>query len=395
MKMRGDFEDIKIFDAKEHGLMRDLFVGFKARGRARVSSAVTDAESRVAVPDTTASATLLTPLADVSAYDEPKEIVRRVAPLMRRLFTGDNRNEYFRLFEEQGLHVTPVDSYEPIPDTRRLPDSLWGRESEMVGVDMNVDAQLQLICDVFPAYAEEYTGLPTRPTADPGEFYLGNGIFDGTDALSYYCMVRHFEPRTVIQIGSGFATRVAATAAARNPATPEVLVVDPRPDHSMIETLNGQVSLIEASVENTEMTLYERLQSGDILFIDSSHVIRIGGDVTFLFLEVVPRLKTGVLVHVHDIFLPRAYPKDWVLEKARFWNEQYLLQAFLLFNTDFEVLLCNAYLGTHHQPELRDAFPNSPWWGGGSWWMRRRSRECIGDGTGDRTDSSGSGNQPG
>jgi hypothetical protein len=109
-----------------------------------------------------------------------------------------------------------------------------------------------------------------------------------------------------------------------------------------------------------------------VLFIDSSHVSKVGGDVNFLFLEVLPRLRPGVIVHLHDVFLPAEYPRDWVVEKGRFWTEQYLLQAFLTFNDAWEILLANNYLGLEHAEALRTTFPTSPWWGGGSFWMRRR-----------------------
>ena len=112
----------------------------------------------------------------------------------------------------------------------------------------------------------------------------------------------------------------------------------------------------------------------DILFIDSSHVAQIGSDVTYLFLEIIPRLHPGVVVHIHDIFLPMEMRKEWVLDEMRFWTEQYLLQAFLAFNREFEVLMANSYLGLYHVDVLRATFPRSPWWGGGSFWMRRMAR---------------------
>ena len=109
------------------------------------------------------------------------------------------------------------------------------------------------------------------------------------------------------------------------------------------------------------------------MFIDTSHVIRIGGDVNYIFLEVLPRLKPGVIVHIHDIFFPFDYPKVWVIERRRFWTEQYLLQAFLTCNSDFQVLLSNSYLSTFYPEELESVFPrtSSPR-EGGSFWMRRK-----------------------
>jgi hypothetical protein len=112
-----------------------------------------------------------------------------------------------------------------------------------------------------------------------------------------------------------------------------------------------------------------------MLFIDSSHTVKIGSDVNYLFLEVLPRLRPGVIVHVHDIFLPFEYRRDWVLDELRFWTEQYLLQAFLQFNSEFEVLMANSYLNHYYHEELKATFPDLTWWEGGSFWMRRRSPE--------------------
>ena len=120
------------------------------------------------------------------------------------------------------------------------------------------------------------------------------------------------------------------------------------------------------------LDVFARLGDGDILFIDSSHVARCGGDVPFLFLEVLPRLNRGVIVHVHDIFFPKEYPEEWLRQKFLFWNEQYLLQAFLAFNAAYEVVLSTSYLFHAYPDEVKATFPRSPWWGaGGSFWMRR------------------------
>ena len=120
------------------------------------------------------------------------------------------------------------------------------------------------------------------------------------------------------------------------------------------------------------MDFFSQLESGDILFIDSSHTVKIGSDVNYLFLEVLPRLRPGVIVHVHDIFLPFEYRRDWVLEEFRFWTEQYLLQSFLTFNSEFEVLMANYYLYHYHQDQLKAVFPNLSSWIGGSFWLRRK-----------------------
>ncbi len=185
-------------------------------------------------------------------------------------------------------------------------------------------------------------------------------------------MVRHFRPRLVIEVGSGFSSLVLRDAAAKNNSSP-LICIEPFPRDFLREGFPGLRSLIEKKVQDIDLEFFFQLESGDILFIDSSHTVKIGGDVNYLFLEVLPRLKPGVIVHVHDIFLPFDYRRDWVLDELRFWTEQYLLQAFLSFNSEFEVLMANSYLNHCHKEDLKATFPSLSSWGGGSFWMRRKS----------------------
>jgi hypothetical protein len=279
--------------------------------------------------------------------------------------------------------VTPVHFYQPIPDTRSLSETLWDRPSELVGVDMNDAVQLELLRKHFPKFRNEYQQFPTEPTDEAGCFYLGNGLFGGGDALVAYCMVRYFQPRLIIEIGGGFSSLLLAEAGAKNGKS-ALICIEPFPQQFLRQTLPGSCSLVEKRVQDVDLELFSELGPGDILFIDSSHTVKIGGDVNYLILEVLPRLKPGVIVHVHDIFLPFEYRRDWVMEQFRFWTEQYLLQAFLAFNSEFEVLMANRYLGNRYMEDVKAAFPilekletalpDSVRRGGGSFWMRRKPR---------------------
>lgn len=273
--------------------------------------------------------------------------------------------EMFPVWEQHGFHVTPVHFYQPIPDTRELPETLWKQPSDLVGINMNDAMQLDLLRNHFTKFQEECSKFPAEPP--PGQ----RRPFRGVDALAAYCMVRHFQPRLIIEVGSGFSSLALGQAAAQNKNS-ALICIDPFPSDFLRKGFPGLQSSIEKKIQNIDLKFFSQLQSGDILFIDSSHTVKIGGDVNYLFLEVLPRLKPGVIVHVHDIFLPFEYRRDWVLDEFRFWNEQYLLQAFLAFNSEFEVLLANSYLNHYHQEDLKAAFRNLPSWAGGSFWMRRK-----------------------
>jgi len=280
--------------------------------------------------------------------------------------------KYFRLWEKEDVHITPVHFYSPNPDTRALPDELWERQSTMVGVELNEAAQLELLRDVFPLYRTEYDLFPSAPTEVPHEFHFNNGMFDGTDALALYCLIRHFRPKTIIEVGAGFSSRISAVAALRNGDT-QLICIEPFPPPLFEEGFPGLTRLIREPVQQVGLSLFEQLAENDILFIDSSHVVKCGSDVTYLYLEVLPRLRPGVMIHIHDVFLPGEMPKELLKDLGLFWNEQYLLRAFLTFNSEFEVLFAGAYMGDHREAEMRATFPHAkPFWGGGSFWIRRK-----------------------
>ena len=299
------------------------------------------------------------------------ELSQFIATVMPRCLHSGKFHEIFPIWERHGFHVTPVHFYQPIPDTQSLPQNLWDRPSELVGINMNESVQLDLLRNSFPKFRDEYEQFRTSSTGEPGRFHLSNDLFDGTDALVAYCMIRHFQPRLIIEVGSGFSSLISAEAAAKNNNS-ALICIEPFPQDFLRRGFPQLRSLIEKKVEDIDLEFFSQLDSGDILFIDSSHTVKIGGDVNYLFLEVLPRLKPGVIVHVHDIFLPFDYRRDWVMDEFRFWSEQYLLQAFLTFNSEFEVLIANSYLSYYHQRDLKATFTSSPWWGGGSFWMRRQ-----------------------
>ena len=310
------------------------------------------------------------------------ELSQFIATVMPRCLHSGKFQEIFPLWERHGFHVTPVHFYQPIPDTQSLPETLWTQRSKLVGINMNASVQLDLLRNHFPKFRDEYEQFPTTPPEEPGHFYLNNHLFDGTDALVAYCMVRNFQPQLIIEVGSGFSSLLLGQAATKNNNS-ALICIEPFPQEFLKHGFRGLHSLIEKKVQDMDLDFFSQLGPGDVLFIDSSHTVKIGGDVNYLFLEVLPRLKPGVIVHVHDIFFPFEYRRDWVKEEFRFWTEQYLLQAFLAFNSEFEALMANRYLAYKYPEDLKAAFPSlgklkanskqSISWGGGSFWMRRKN----------------------
>lgn len=272
----------------------------------------------------------------------------------------------FHFAEKNGFHITRNHFYSPIPSVHQLDKKLFEVKKD-IHIDWNENNQLELL-KKFQKYANEYQYL-----IDKNKFNDKNASFGWHDAPIYYFMIRHFKPKKIIEVGVGYSTIIASLAAEKNQHT-KITAIDPFLRKLSKPRLPDKLELIEKPVQEIPISLFEELSENDILFIDDSHVSKIGSDVNFLFLEVFPILKKGVIVHIHDIFLPKDYPSGWILnDHNRFWNEQYLLQAFLIGNSEFEVLLANAFLGYKHPNHLLNLYKtNPPVSGGGSFWIRKK-----------------------
>ena len=288
------------------------------------------------------------------------------------------RKRFFHLWESRGYHVTPVHFYEPIPDTRALKDDLWLKHSELVGIDINENKQLELLSLFVTKFKKEYDVLPKNKTSIPYEYYVKNSWLESVDGEILYCMIRYFKPKKIFEIGSGYSTYLSAQAVLKNREEDEdyaceLIAIEPYPNETLKAGFPGLSKLVSKKVEDVPLKDFKKLTENDILFIDSSHVLKIGSDVRYEYLEILPRLNKGVIVHVHDIFLPAEYPKEWVLKKYLFWTEQYLLQAFLIFNATFKVLWAGSYMHLKHPDKLEVAF--SSYKRGGrlpkSFWMKK------------------------
>lgn len=280
----------------------------------------------------------------------------------------------FRGFQKAGIHVLPNHYYSPIPDTRTLDDSIWKARDALAGIDLRLSEQLRLL-GALQNFKTEYDALPREQTSDPTRFHLHNGSYESVDAEVLYALLRHLKPRQVIEIGSGNTTLLAAEALRKNTvegSKGSITAIEPYPTPMLRNDIPEVAELIEEPVQNVPVEQFEALGENDVLFIDSSHVLKIGSDVWYEFLEILPRLKKGVWVHVHDIFFPEEYPKEWVLDEHRFWNEQYLLQAFLAFNSAYEVRWSGRAMTLRHPKDVAAAFASfnqsvRP----GGFWMQR------------------------
>ena len=261
----------------------------------------------------------------------------------------------FKVMQKVGINVTPNHFYWPIPDIAYLERRKWPEKDMPAGVDLRMSEQVRLLETFAGNYGSEWN-FPDH-AVDGLVYHYNNGLFETVDSEIAYSMVRHFSPSRVIEVGGGYSTRILAAALRKNfnetGVRGELITVDPycNPALSSISTI------IRKPVQDVEMDLFTSLRENDILFIDSSHVISVGSDAVFEYLEVLPRLHKGVVVHAHDIFMPSDYPREPVLKNMCFWSEQYMLQSFLSLNSSFEVLWGSSAMQAFHPDVLEENFP--------------------------------------
>jgi hypothetical protein len=255
------------------------------------------------------------------------------------------------------IFVPPGHYYSPIPskeDHKRVFDEINPGHS---GIDIKENNQLAFIEELAPYYES----IPDFPF-EKGEKYrysYENHYYSFSDATIFSCLVQHVKPRKIIDIGGGDTTLLILdlndTVFQKLPA--EVTVIEPYPDRlkSMLWP-NDRLTIITDKVQNVDLSLFDQLQSGDILFLDSTHVSKLGSDVNYILFEILPRLKPGVMIHVHEIFFPFEYPSSFYFD-GKYWNELYLWRAFLMYNTCFEISLFNSFLEYRYPDILRQKFP--------------------------------------
>jgi hypothetical protein len=262
--------------------------------------------------------------------------------------------------------------YSPIPDVAELPSDIWSRESDIRGVDFDIAKGLEFVQRELSPFLAEYSP-PAEPTGDPRQFYLENRFYESVDAETLYAMIRRLAPGRIVELGSGMSTLVMADARARAALEDsEYVVYDPYPAPELTDTLAEVARLAPVSVTDIPLADFRSLRSGDVLFVDTTHTVKVGGDVNRIVLDVLPILAPGVYVHFHDIYLPWEYPREFLAERSFFWAEQYLVQAFLAFNRHFEVLFGTHGLQRLFPEELARLVPSArPGILPSAFWLRR------------------------
>ena len=278
-----------------------------------------------------------------------------------------------KIFKAVGVFPIRDHYYEPLFNDTHLKLPL-NKDRHLPGINWNDKEQLGLLAGFH--YQAELAAMPYQKPADDFRFYFDNPSFGPADAEYLYCMIRHYKPARIIEIGSGYSTLMARQAIEKNrqenPAyTCDHICIEP---YEMPWLEKTGVTVIRKLVEEVDLEMFKTCHNNDILFIDSSHMVRPQGDVLFEFLEILPGLNPGVVIHVHDIFSPRDYTKQHLVDDVLFWNEQYLLEAFLTCNNQFRIIGALNYLKNHYPDQMMTQLPllkNYPAHIPGSFWIKK------------------------
>ena len=245
--------------------------------------------------------------------------------------------------------------YEPQFNFSQLKRGLYKNRS-FPGIDFNMKKQLKNISNLI--YKNELIELNLEKKSPNYNFNIKNNFFESGDAEIYYQLIRHLKPKNILEIGSGHSTLIALEAIKKNKSVDKIetkiTCVEPY-ENKWLDHLN--IKILRKKIEDLDESYYLALEKNDILFIDSSHIIRPQGDVLKIFFEIVPKLKKGTIVHVHDIFTPKDYPEKWLVEQNKFWNEQYLVEALMMNKDKYEIYLMLNFLKNNAYEELRKICP--------------------------------------
>jgi predicted O-methyltransferase YrrM len=274
-------------------------------------------------------------------------------------FMFRHRVKVHRLGLRAGLRIAPNHYYSPLInlDELRATRDRWAKRRDMTGLRIDLDAQAAQLRDWCLPFRDEYRDNAAYIRATYEQYGPGYGPIE---AQALHGVLRALKPRRIIEIGSGVSTACMLDALMRNEAEgvpAELICIEPHPSDA-IRTLqkDGRITLLDQPVQDVEGSQFRTLQAGDVLFVDGTHVVQTGGDVNRIVLEILPRLASGVVVHVHDVYLPFDYPPD-ALRSIFHWPETALLQAWMTDNARVEIACCMSLL--HHDAPgiLREVFP--------------------------------------
>jgi predicted O-methyltransferase YrrM len=296
-------------------------------------------------------------------------VIKRLVPVIKRLVALRHA------LSANSEQFTPGHFYSTIPcrdEVRRDADRIFDLSlRQLAGIDLNIEGQLATLEHLKAFYPEQPFGDEPRQSL---RYFFRNDSYTHADALFLHCIIRWMKPKEIVEVGSGNSSFVMLdTNEIFFNGRIRVTCIEPYDAllRSRLKDRDFQsIEILAKRVQEVPLSVFDRLHEGDILFIDSSHVSKVGSDVNYLLFEVLPRLRPGVLVHFHDMFFPFEYPEEWITN-GRFWNEDYLVRAFLQYNSAFQIVVWDQFLMTYFRDKLEESMPLCLKSVGGSLWLKR------------------------
>jgi hypothetical protein len=271
--------------------------------------------------------------------------------------------------------VAPGHFYSPFSSRQDIEEHITRRErqrskSELPALSIDDRIQLETLDRLKPYYA--LAPFQSKPV-DNLLYSADNPHYSYTDSVILFCMLNHLRPSRLIEIGSGFSTcAILDTNLLSLDSATQIVSIEPHPEllKSLVAKSNDRLTIVESKLQDTDIRIFDQLEAGDVLFVDSTHVSKTGSDVNYIFFEILPRLKAGVVIQIHDIYPDFEYPDAW-LREGRSWNEAYILRAFLEYNERFRVLLFLSYMQNAYESWFREHMPDTLRHKGGCFWMEK------------------------
>lgn len=304
-----------------------------------------------------------------------KSIIKKFPVINKLVHERDELHSELSALKRNIFYVLPGHFYSPIPslaDIKKNEHRIFGKiPKEIPGIILREKEQLDLLM-LFKLYYDE---IPFHSDKTDGlRYYFDNPAYSYSDAIFLYCMIRHFKPKKIIEVGSGHSSCVSLdTNELYFDNQIQNTFIEPYPELllSLIKAEdNNRINLYSSNLQEISLDEFSTLRENDILFIDSTHVAKVDSDVNYIFSKILPVLNKGVYIHFHDIFYPFEYPKEWIYEN-RAWNEIYILRAFLQYNTTFQIVAFNTFLEHFHADYFKENMPLCMKNTGGSIWLKK------------------------
>lgn len=302
---------------------------------------------------------------DVKCYDE-NEIIELGNILNKLIYSPSNLR---KRLQELGVTITRADFYSEIPLISEIENYFLSKDKFLFNSIYPDNQEMINALDNMLPYSQEFR--PPLQSAIRTEYSWNHGPFGFSDAMSYYCMIRQHKPKNIIELGGGSSTLVAADAIKRN-GFGEITVIEPYPQTFLKELDN--INLVEKCAQEIDLNfINDQLEDGDFLFIDTTHTVKHNSDVLHIYLRLLPSISKDIYVHVHDIYLPFSLPLKNLRDHQIYWNEQYLLYAYLLRNRSIKVIYGSAYNKEYNSIKLKALLPKDINAGGASFWFKQNS----------------------